>query len=268
MKLVVCDIDNTLVVKHQSLTPFSKEMILQLQSQGWLFGLASGRTVPQLQELAQQWGVHTDLLIGLNGCELYDNLDQHYQKYYWMEKEWVKEALAIMEPFDTTPCGSRGEVWLSLNKGSSLEDSKKYLKNAKKNSFQVVEDVQEFYREPMDKICFRVSEEIMPEVEKRAAQFQNEHYKGIKTEKTMYEFCHIAASKGKMLELFCQKHQIALENVWAFGDMSNDIDMLETAGHSVCLLNGSDDAKAVSEYVTEKPISEDGWAHFVKGHLL
>lgn len=268
MKLAVCDIDNTLVVKHLPLSEYSRNMIIELKKHGWLFGLASGRTVLQLHDLEEQWGVKADVLIGLNGCEMYDGISDEYKLYYYMEAEWIKEALDIMAPFDTVPCGSRRDVWLSMNKGNSFELSKKYLKNSRNGSFQLVEDPADFYAEPMEKICFRVAEDIMPEIEKRAAQFKNDKYKTIKTETTMFEFCNINASKGQLMKTFCDNHGIDMNDVWAFGDMSNDIDMLEMAGHSVCLLNGSDDAKAVSEYITEKPISEDGWAYFVEKHLL
>jgi len=268
MKLVICDIDNTLVVKHEPLSDYGKETIQKLKKAGWLFGLASGRTVPQLHDLEDQWNVEADVLIGLNGCEMYDGIKDEYKLYYYMEASWVKEALDIMSPFDTVPCGPRNNVWLSANKGKSLEESKKYLKNARKGSFKIVENYEEFYEAPMEKICFRVAQEDMAAIEAHAAKFKNDRFKTIKTETTMFEFCNIHGSKGTMLKKFCEHNQIDLENVWAFGDMSNDVDMLGIAGHSVCLLNGSDDAKEVSEYITEKPISEDGWAYFVEKHLL
>ena len=48
VKLVVCDIDNTLVVKHADLSERGKKAVRALQSRGILFGLASGRSVPQI----------------------------------------------------------------------------------------------------------------------------------------------------------------------------------------------------------------------------
>ena len=50
--------------------------------------------------------------------------------------------------------------------------------------------------------------------------------------------------------------------------MTNDISMLEAAGIAVCMLNGSDDAKAVSDIITDKTVDEDGWTIFVEDYIL
>ena len=42
-KLIICDIDGTLVVKHQKLTPRTKKIIDDLRSDGVYFGVASNR---------------------------------------------------------------------------------------------------------------------------------------------------------------------------------------------------------------------------------
>ena len=74
VKLVVCDIDNTLVVKRQPLTPRAKKVIDTLNEKGIYFGLASGRPVHHLQSLAEQWNIDAQLYIGMNGAEIYDTL--------------------------------------------------------------------------------------------------------------------------------------------------------------------------------------------------
>ena len=84
----------------------------------------------------------------------------------------------------------------------------------------------------------------------------------------MYEFCNAKASKGDLLKMFCDEHSIDMKYVWSFGDMTNDITMFEVSGVGVCMLNGSPDAKAAADIITEKPISEDGWADFVENHIL
>ena len=62
--------------------------------------------------------------------------------------------------------------------------------------------------------------------------------------------------------------KINVEDTCAFGDMTNDISMLEAAGIAVCMLNGSDDAKAVSDIITDKTVDEDGWTVFVEDYIL
>lgn len=84
----------------------------------------------------------------------------------------------------------------------------------------------------------------------------------------MFEFCNAKASKGALLLKFCQDHHIDTESVWAFGDMTNDISMLQAAGVGVCMLNGSEDTKAAADLITEKSVEDEGWADFVEKHIL
>ena len=265
-KLVVCDIDNTLVPKHKNISKRTKNAIDSLRKHGILFGLASGRSVDQLHALEEQWDIHCDIIIGQNGSEIYDDLTQSEEHFYSMETSWLKECMEIMSPFNCNPTLGRNGIHYVRRIDEKTSSSKAYVKNA--NMLHVVKDDSEFWAEPAVKIGFRVNAEDMPAIENRASEFPSENYIGLKTENTMFEFCNRKASKGKLLELFCQKHELDLKNVYAFGDMTNDISMLEVAGVGICMLNGSEDAKAAANIVTEKTVDEDGFADFVEKYIL
>ena len=64
-------------------------------------------------------------------------------------------------------------------------------------------------------------------------------------------------NKAKGMLHACQLAGIDPANTYAFGDSENDIEMLQTAAHSVAMGNGTDHAKSVAEYVTA-PFDEDG----------
>ena len=64
-------------------------------------------------------------------------------------------------------------------------------------------------------------------------------------------------SKGTGILKVCEILKIPVSETIAFGDSANDIEMLKTAGLSVCMGNGTDEAKAVSDYVTTD-ILDDG----------
>ena len=266
VKLVICDIDNTLVQKHQPLTDRARAAILELRSRGVLFGLASGRGTKQLKILDEQWGITSDVLIGMNGAQLYDGLDNTEHMFYEMKPEWLKECFEMLAPFPSDPYVVRdGRVLVREDNGAVIQ-SQKYLKN--QDRAIVVKDDSEFWQLPGTKCGFRVKAEIMPAIEEHLKQFTFEGYIGFKTETTMYEFGHAEANKGKLLKEFCAKHDIDISKVWAFGDMTNDVTLLEAAGVGVCMCNGSDDCKAVADIITEKPVWEDGWADFVENHIL
>lgn len=57
------------------------------------------------------------------------------------------------------------------------------------------------------------------------------------------------------------------EDVIAFGDEHNDVDMLKFAGWGVAMANGTDQVKEVANAITEKPNTEDGMADYLAKYL-
>lgn len=65
------------------------------------------------------------------------------------------------------------------------------------------------------------------------------------------EINHRDANKGTALESLCGYLGIPLSESMAFGDNSNDLSMLRAAGLGVCMGNGTPDAKAAADFITD-----------------
>jgi hypothetical protein len=59
----------------------------------------------------------------------------------------------------------------------------------------------------------------------------------------------------------------SLEEVIAFGDNYNDMEMLQKVGMGIAVANAREEVKALANHITLKN-TEDGVAHFIKQHLL
>lgn len=57
------------------------------------------------------------------------------------------------------------------------------------------------------------------------------------------------------------------EDILAFGDEHNDVEMLKFAGWGVAMANGTDQVKSVANDVTDKPNTEDGMADYLTKYL-
>ena len=66
-------------------------------------------------------------------------------------------------------------------------------------------------------------------------------------------------SKAQGIEAVLREEGLTWDDVICFGDGSNDVEMLSKAGLGVCMGNGSDGAKAVADYITDR-IENDGLA--------
>ena len=70
-------------------------------------------------------------------------------------------------------------------------------------------------------------------------------------------------SKGKTLHKLLDILHLKPENLMAFGDGQNDLEMLKMAGISVCMGNGDPLCKEIADFVTLRN-DEDGIAHAIE----
>jgi Cof subfamily protein (haloacid dehalogenase superfamily) len=69
-------------------------------------------------------------------------------------------------------------------------------------------------------------------------------------------------SKGNALKILSDKLRVNLNEVIAFGDNYNDIEMLKCAGMSVAMGNAVQEVKKIAKYIT-KSNDEDGIAYAI-----
>ena len=267
VKLVVADIDGTLVVTGKFPSKRTLAAIQRLHDHQVYFGLASGRSIDQqLSKQAKVWGFNYDfeLLIGMNGSELYDGIHHQRYDYYKLKREWIKEILELMAPFNLNP--------FIYYKDSMLceKEDEDMLKSSSRNKtgIMVAKDPSELYAQENAKILFRIKEERMPEIEAYVDAHPSPYYKAFKTQTTMLEFADRRTSKAVALKNFCEMNQIPYSQVIAFGDMTNDNEMIELAGLGVCLCDGGQDTKSLADELTDLPCDQDGFADYLEKYLF
>ncbi|MDF9838747.1 MULTISPECIES: HAD family hydrolase [unclassified Breznakia] len=268
LQFVICDIDNTLVspLTHD-MQKKTKAVIRKLHKHGIHFGLASGRPLDEIDAQVVRWGIEkeTTMLLGLNGCELWNRNDNSLYSYYLLKKEWIKEILELMKPFDLNP-------YMYLDGGrflcTRMDEMVRYSAEKVGKEIVLVNDMSQFYKAENAKLMFRIPEDRMEEVEAYVKKHPSPYYKAFKTQTTMLEFANRNVSKAYAMLEYCKQEHIDIKNVMAFGDMSNDNDMLEASGLGVCLLNGSEDTKAIADVITAKTCDDEGFAHFIEEHVF
>ena len=63
--------------------------------------------------------------------------------------------------------------------------------------------------------------------------------------------------KGKGIRIVAEAYGMDLSDTIGFGDSMNDLEMIETVGYSVCMANGSEALKAISDMVCPS-VEDDG----------
>ena len=269
-QVFVADIDRTLRDGSPDIGPLTRSALQELHRRGVLMGIASGRPLWQgLLRHAEDWGLgfQFDFLIGLNGGEVLDTRTNEKKLLNLLDEATIKEIITKMECMKTNPFIYRDEGYmLGWWMDALLEASAK----RNKNEARVVRDVSEFWEQPTGKIMYRTEtqQEMDEKVIPYAKTLENDHIFCFKTAVNLLEFQDRRNNKGTALAEFCKDNGIPLEDVIAFGDAENDLEMMKAAGYSVCLCNGMKENKEIADAVSEYPAGDDGVGHWLYDHYL
>lgn len=267
IRLVICDADRTLANKERMLSQRTKVMIARLGEQGILFGIASGRPVEDSLRLCARWGLpeQPDVMIGYNGSELWLRDGDRMFTYHVLKAEvleGVVRQMAELFPFANPQMYVPGTLLVGF-----ADD--KYLGSAERagRAPRIAESYSEFYAADNPKIMYRVPIERMDEVEAYWSEHASDQFTTMRTQPTMFEFCHPDAGKGYALLKWCEMTGTDPEQVMAFGDDQNDLSMIKVCV-GVAVENAIEPVKQAARFVTEFDHDADGVADFVERHVL
>lgn len=261
VKMIVADIDGTLVNSKHELTDKTKDVIKELHDRGILFGIASGRAIDgQLEYRAKEWGFdfQFDIIIGMNGSQLFDGINNIRTDQFLLKKEYIKEIIEKNAHFNINPVIFDGGKTIAARSDKDAD---------RRRSF-VVDNIEELWSKDCGKVLYGGTKEQIDAIAEFEESHPSPYYRGFRTQPIYYEFMDVNVSKAVALEQFCKTNNIDINEVMAFGDITNDDEMLKVAGWGVCLLNGAESTKAIADDVTEKTNDEDGLAHYIEKHVL
>lgn len=266
IRLVLCDIDGTLYDWDRILSPRTIADINRLHEEGYAFGIASGRPYEELIHYAEDWGFSFpfDIIIGLNGAELYIERTRKLYSYYKLSRETLRKTMDVMSRFEANPFMYWHGKLLAVKMDAMI------IKSSKTSQREIViaKDPSELYAEENVKIMFRMSEEETARAEAWLAEHPDPDYAAFKTQSTLIEFMDPRLSKGFAIREMQKLGEYEPHEILAFGDTTNDNSMLEEAGWGVCLANGSDDTKACADDVTRYSCRDDGFADYLESWLF
>lgn len=267
IKLVICDVDWTLLWReNRFLSDYTKSVFEKMHENGVMFGIGSGRPIDEVFSTYDKWGLSfkCDMIIGLNGVQIWDEHARKLHEKYKLKREWIKEIVEMTEPLNVNPYMYYHGGLIAMKYDDNMEQTS--IRNNRK--LYIAKDINDFASEENGKIMIRIKESQMSEFETYIKKYPSPFYKEFKTQSTLMEFTDRRVSKGNALVDYCNLIDLPIEKVIAFGDTTNDNSMLKNAGIGICLLNGSDDTKAIADAITDYDVENDGVAHYLEDHIF
>lgn len=262
IKLIASDLDGTIVAADGSISERTRQAFLAARSAGIHIVFVTGRPFRWLSPVIKAFG-GIGTVICSNGALLYD---LEADKVIWSQTlpaSTAAQAAAIILEHEPQAAFA-AETTKGLHLGPGFAD--------KHHDFGIQADldleggaidqegiVKFLARSPglgIDEFYAAVAPKLEPLLSVTHSAF----------DVSLLEMAHVDIHKATTLGVYCQKLGISPEEVMAFGDMPNDVQMLQFAGQGYAMASGHPAALACAKNVAP-PLAEDGVAQIIEGLL-
>ena len=268
-KVIIMDIDGTLTNEEKVITPKTKEKLLQLQSEGAVLVLASGRPDRGLIDFIEELEMdkHHGIIVAFNGAKVIDCQTKEVLFNQAMSVEMCQKVLNHMKKFDVRPMVYKddyiyvNDVYNNIVHVWNRElNVMKYEANIGKYKLCEIDDLEKFADYPMNKILTTGEPDYLQENYKAMMEPFKDTLNCVFTAPMYFEFTAKGIDKANAIRLSLLPLGYTKDDMIAFGDAENDKTMIEYAGIGVAMGNATKELKDVADFVTLSN-DEDGIAY-------
>lgn len=252
-KLLVTDIDGTLLDNDKKITPATRQGIYDLMGKGVKFVIATGRAYP-----AAKWP-YIDLgisgpLITCNGALIKDTGTDEIIYERPLSYDLAKQVSDICARYDVyfhfyTENAIHAEKYDFIIK--HFAELSKTLPQEKKVATEVIDDYKTFLDKGMTLYKIGIFCDDTPS--SREMMTEITALEGIDCYKSLANSFDVMAkgvNKGDAIAHLNDYYKITREETISAGDNENDVDMLKYAGLGVAMSNAVETAKLAADYIT------------------
>lgn len=254
-RLIVSDIDGTLLDRNHRVPKRNREAVSRAVAAGAEFALATGRPFRWIMPVLEQLPVRP-VCVTSNGAVIYDSAEDRVLSAHELSPEALAETVNVASRV-LQPLGGAG--FGAERAGGSLLDpveelfvvESHYSENALFEGFGLV-SVGELVAKPAVKLLIRNTDYSAPELYELVAPHIDPELAHVtySMSEGVLEVAAPNVTKRRGIQWLAEHHDIAREDIIAFGDMPNDIEMLEWAGFGVAMENADPALVDVSDATT------------------
>lgn len=264
LKIVVTDLDGTLLTSDDRLTQASIHAFSHLKQQGILSVVATGRVLSEAQFAVEAIGA-TDYFIGMNGAQ---TINLQTQETIYQKRLDLTTVAALVDILDTlgvfyqiyshTSVFTRPH-WLTDMSTSGMKPE--YLRRFA-SSILPFSDVNHLQAVKMFVIC--KDQQKQQRMREQLACLESVIL--VSSYPDYFEILPKGLNKGDALLRLCAHLDIAPKEVAAIGDSENDIEILSQSGVAIAMGNAFDRVKAVADYIV--PTNDDDGVAYALSRII
>jgi Cof subfamily protein (haloacid dehalogenase superfamily) len=262
IRLVVADVDGTLLTPQKELTARARGAVLALRSAGIAFALTSGRPPRGLAMLIEPLGITTPIAAFNGGLLVRPDLAVIEQQL--LPSAIVGPIIESLERHGLDVWLYRGVDWFIRTLGAPHVDREQRTVEFAPTVVAGFDDM----RDGIVKIV-GVSEDLaaVARCEADLRQELGAHVSAARSQPYYLDVTHPDANKGEVVKRLSTLLKVPGEEIATLGDMPNDVLMFALGGLGIAMGNASPEVQRAARRVTASN-TEEGFAEAIEKYVL
>ncbi len=262
IKLLLADVDGTLVTHDKVLTDRARQSVQDLKAKGIRFAITSGRPPAGMKMLIQPLAIDTPIA-GFNGG-VFANPDLSVIEEHTLPPETSRQALDII-------LKAGMDAWIYTGKDWYLRDKSAPHADREERTVQFPPKVTDDLGKLLDKAVKIVGvsddKDKMAAMEKQVKDAVGNDATAALSQPYYLDITNKDANKGGVVAYLAKKFGLQQSEIATIGDMPNDVSMFAVSGFSIAMGNASDEVKAQASVATASN-EDEGFAKAIEAYFL
>lgn len=264
IKLVLADVDGTLVTNDKRLTDDARAAVADLHRAGIKFAITSGRPPRGMAMLVEPLAIDTPIA-GFNGGVMMAPDMKTVLNSLDLPDDIIQRALDLLAKFDLDAWIYTKTRWLVRDIGAPHVD-----REARTVKFdpELVKQFTGDHLKSVVKIVGVTDDHASMRQAVAAAKSEfGDSVTALTSQPYYLDITNRKANKGEVVDKLSEILHIPTRNIATIGDMPNDVSMFARSGMSIAMGNADDEVKSKASNTTESN-EHDGFAKAIRRYVL
>jgi Cof subfamily protein (haloacid dehalogenase superfamily) len=261
VRIVLADVDGTLVTQDKVLTDRAVAAVTRLRDQGILFAVTSGRPPRGMSMLVEPLGLATPISAFNGGLIVQPDMSVLAQKL--IPEVVAARAIELL-------CARGLDVWIYSGADWLVRDPEGAHVAREASTVRFDPTIVETFDGVADMVkVVGVSDdhELVATTAQEARETFGDHVSAAQSQPYYLDITHPQANKGGVVSYLAARLGIPAEQFATIGDMPNDVLMFAHSGLSIAMGNASREVQRAARRVTASN-EEDGFAKAIERFVL
>jgi Cof subfamily protein (haloacid dehalogenase superfamily) len=262
IKLLLADVDGTLVTQDKVLTDRAIDAVRRLGEAGILFAVTSGRPPKGMSMLIEPLSITTPIAAFNGGITV--NPDMSVIEARTIPDDLVKPVMELNTSFGLDTWVYRGADWYILDpKGAHVARETATVRF----DATVVDSYDGLTTEVAKLVGVSDDLDAVARASNAAHDKFGDHVAAARSQPYYLDVTHPDANKGTVAKYLAQKYSIPATSIATIGDMPNDVLMFAHSGLSIAMGQASPEVQRAARRVTTSN-DDEGFANAVDRFIL